>query len=249
VRREDFEHAWSGDALLIAPHPSAGAEASTGSSGEPILDPPHSSWRALMAEAQPLPGSAPVARFAKSRRLTAIGLAAAAGIGIPLWISAVTDKFGTTGIPAKEGISAAPRGTLSTAEAGAYPIAPDAASRALTGTTPQAALSVEMPAPSESSGGPAAAAAPANAAPTPEPAPDIARPAPVEAPTGRAFAAVPVAAAPSVNIAAAPPPADPFAVEPRLSATELAALLTRGDVLFSTGDLAAARLFYERRCR
>ncbi len=47
-------------------------------------------------------------------------------------------------------------------------------------------------------------------------------------------------------MAAAAPPADPPAVEARLSAAETAALLTRGDVLFSTGDLAAARLFYER---
>ncbi len=47
-------------------------------------------------------------------------------------------------------------------------------------------------------------------------------------------------------MAATAPPADPLAVEARLSATEIAALLTRGDALFSAGDLAAARLFYER---
>jgi hypothetical protein len=34
--------------------------------------------------------------------------------------------------------------------------------------------------------------------------------------------------------------------EPRLSAADTAALITRGDMLFSKGDLAAARLFYER---
>jgi TPR repeat protein len=33
---------------------------------------------------------------------------------------------------------------------------------------------------------------------------------------------------------------------PRLSAADLAALLARGDLLFSKGDLIAARLFYER---
>ena len=36
------------------------------------------------------------------------------------------------------------------------------------------------------------------------------------------------------------------ATAPESSAAELAALLTRGDVLFSKGDLLAARLFYER---
>ncbi len=245
VRREDFERAWSGDALVIARQPPAEAETSPGSFGERTLDPPpeHGGERAPIAEAQLLPDSVPVTRHAKSRWFIAIGLVAAAGIGVPLWIHAVTDKFGTTGLPAKEGISAAPRSTLSTAEAAARPMAPGAAASAQTGPLPQA---VEIPAPSESPGGPAAAVVPANSAPAPEPAPDIARPAPAEAPTGPAFAAVPVPATPSANIATAPPPADPLAVEPRLSAAELTALLTRGDVLFSTGDLAAARLFYER---
>jgi len=250
VRGEDFERAWGGDALVIARQPSAGAEASPGSSGEQnieILDPPpqHGSERAPMAEAQLLPGSVPVARPAKSRLLAVIGLVAAAGIGVPLWIHVVTDNAGTTGLPAKEGIPEAPRSALSTPEAAAYPMAPSAAASVPTGPMPQALPSVEMPAPSEPSGGPAAVA-PATTAPAPEPAPDIARPAPAEPPTGPAFAAVPVAATPSVNMAAAAPPADPPAVEARLSAAETAALLTRGDVLFSTGDLAAARLFYER---
>jgi hypothetical protein len=43
VRREDFERAWTGDALVIARQPSTGAEASTASSTErdiEALDPP-----------------------------------------------------------------------------------------------------------------------------------------------------------------------------------------------------------------
>ena len=248
VRRDDFERAWSGDALLIAPQPSAEVDASPGSSGERILDPPpeHASARVPMAAPQLLPGSVPVARHAKPRWLPAIGLVAVAGIGVPLWLHAVTDNPGTTGMPAKEEISAAPRSTLSTAEAAAHPMAPGAAAGAETGPIPQAAPSVEIPAPSESPGRSAPAVALANDPPLPETPPDIARPAPAEPPIGPAFAAVPVAATPSVNIAAAPPVADPLAVEPGLSATEIAALLTRGDALFSAGDLAAARLFYER---
>jgi TPR repeat protein len=34
--------------------------------------------------------------------------------------------------------------------------------------------------------------------------------------------------------------------EPRLTAAEAAALLSRGDSLFSVGDVASARLYYER---
>ena len=34
--------------------------------------------------------------------------------------------------------------------------------------------------------------------------------------------------------------------EPRLTAVETAALLSRGDSLFSVGDVASARLYYER---
>ena len=45
----------------------------------------------------------------------------------------------------------------------------------------------------------------------------------------------------------AAPPSDPLSsAEPRLSDPEIAALVARGDVLFGTGDLAAARTFYER---
>ena len=38
----------------------------------------------------------------------------------------------------------------------------------------------------------------------------------------------------------------PVSVDPRLPAKEMAALLARGDALLSIGDVASARLFYER---
>jgi len=44
---------------------------------------------------------------------------------------------------------------------------------------------------------------------------------------------------------APPAPAQPSAA-PRLSATELATFLGRGDALLRAGDIASARLFYER---
>jgi TPR repeat protein len=59
-------------------------------------------------------------------------------------------------------------------------------------------------------------------------------------------ASPPAETTPDLNIAAAPMAAEPPAGAARVSAEETAALLARGDALFSTGDLAAARLFYER---
>lgn len=92
VPHEDFERAWSGDALVIARQPSTGAEASPDPAGEQnveIIEPPadQSRKRAPIAEAQLVPGSVPVARPAKSGRLAAIGLSVAAGIGIPLLLN------------------------------------------------------------------------------------------------------------------------------------------------------------------
>ena len=49
---------------------------------------------------------------------------------------------------------------------------------------------------------------------------------------------------PTPNAVAATPPPPP--VGSRLSAEEMAALLARGDTLLSLGDVASARLFYER---
>jgi len=43
-----------------------------------------------------------------------------------------------------------------------------------------------------------------------------------------------------------PPATAPPAASPRLSTEEIAELLARGDALLRTGDVASARLFYER---
>ena len=58
----------------------------------------------------------------------------------------------------------------------------------------------------------------------------LARPSPTAAPTSAA-----------TSTASTPPPP-----EPSFSATEIAAFLARGDALLATGDVASARLFYER---
>jgi hypothetical protein len=79
---------------------------------------------------------------------------------------------------------------------------------------------------------PEAAAAPATPATTPEAAAAPATPATTPE----------AAAAQDAQQAGSPPPT----ASPRLSTEEMAALLARGDSLLSVGDVASARLFYER---
>jgi TPR repeat protein len=52
--------------------------------------------------------------------------------------------------------------------------------------------------------------------------------------------------APQVPSSAASPVPKPPSDRPRLAAVETAALLARGDSLLGVGDIASARLFYER---
>jgi hypothetical protein len=82
---------------------------------------------------------------------------------------------------------------------------------------------------------------------------------PSEAPAGVGTAPAPAAGmgSPSADVAVAPaPPIAAIAVEtppepvaadgPRLSAAEIAALVARGDAFLAAGDIASARLFFER---
>jgi Peptidase C39 family len=242
------ERAWSGDALAITRQPSLEAEASSGLSGQQdaeVPDPPleTDSERTPIAETEPPPISVTVARRAKSQWLLAIGLVAAAALSVPLLLHAVTDSAGRTGIRAKEETPEVPR---STAEATARSLEPVAAASAPARPMPPVAPSAAMPALSESIGRPAAAVAQETAAPAPEPT-SSASPAQAEPPAGPAVAAAPAAPIPSYEVSTAAPSTDPISsAEPRLSAPEIATLLARGDVLFGTGDLAAARTFYER---
>ena len=303
VRREDFERAWSGDALVILPPSSAEAVVTSGSPVEQDIEvvdlPPETGCEpAPMAETKPPPSPMPVAGRAKSRWLVAIGILAAAAITVPLWLHAVTHNAGNTRIRSEERSSEAPQPTAETPE---HSVAPVVATSAATGATPAAAPSVAIPTPPVSPGGRTAAVRPTTAAPMPESAPTIASPTPVAAanppigsmvpatpivptpalsePPGEPAAAVasataalareaapaiaspvsaapqagpsaaagPVAAIPSPDVAAATPsPDSPSPAASRLPGPEIAALVARGDVLFSTGDLAAARTFYER---
>jgi hypothetical protein len=101
-------------------------------------------------------------------------------------------------------------------------------------------------APAKPTAGPEAATAPAKPTAGPEAATDPAIPG--AGPEAAAPSATPgpglgaTAAAQDVQRAASPPPT----ASPRLSAEEMAELLARGDSLLSVGDVASARLFYER---
>ncbi|MBV9151019.1 MAG: sel1 repeat family protein [Alphaproteobacteria bacterium] len=56
----------------------------------------------------------------------------------------------------------------------------------------------------------------------------------------------PESASPAAPTSAANGPAPTAPAEPRISAAEAAELLSRGDTAFGVGDIASARLFYER---
>lgn len=111
--------------------------------------------------------------------------------------------------------------------------------------TPVPAANAVFPAPSPASAGsPSGAASGTPAAPQSE-APSAA--AKLEPPKGTAPAAstsdgaLPATPSPPANDSTAAAPAGPH-----ISAEEAAALLSRGDALFGVGDVASARLFYER---
>jgi hypothetical protein len=84
--------------------------------------------------------------------------------------------------------------------------------------------------------------------PKPQAAPAVPTPAPLrpeQMPQPNASGVTPPVPRAATTPQAPPPPVQSPAGQ-RLSATEVAALLTRGDAFLSAGDLASARLFYER---
>ena len=125
------------------------------------------------------------------------------------------------------------------AKPAAAPVPPTAARERAPAANPAPATA---PAPSSQPSSASPAAPDRGPAPKPETAPSVAK---LETPKEPAPNAAPApdAAAPAAS-PAAPNPTAPS--EPRLTAAETAALLSRGDSLFSVGDVASARLYYER---
>ena len=116
---------------------------------------------------------------------------------------------------------------------------PEERSLSPAGNPPAGSPPAGNPPPSVAPPQPAAKAAPSAAALPPTPEPPKPQAAPIPAP-------LPSDQMPQPNgSVASPPPVQPPAGQ-HLSPTEIAALVTRGDAFLSAGDIASARLFYER---
>ncbi len=234
--REDFERAWNGHALMIIPKEPG--KAFTSPSQQSAFKAIASEIRGTPADivkpespTNPTPGvgsssssphGAPARRWRRPLLgFASIGAVASASITIFLLTQPAGDEAVSTGIPAREDAAARPEMTSTPA------------------TPEPAALATEnAPSPAPTAGAPFAAAnptdtAPASAAISVGPAPSA--------------TTAPAATSSANELSAATPEAPTTGLpETRLSAADAAALLARGDVLFSKGDVVAARLFYER---
>ena len=255
VSREDFERAWAGHALMITPaHAEAnvvklrpGRETTPDAAGDDSPADPD------VSKQQTSPSPIRTARASKSRcpgetshrspglllGLAATAIVVAAGIALFLLTAPDADHIASprAAAPVK---SASTRDTLMNGREAAPP-AGVAAPPAVVGSSETTSTSATPP-----SAGPAnkPGDAPPNGAPTHEAS--LAAPPAEAAPSSTSTAAAPAAQMPKApaSVASSLPPAPP--ARPLLSGAEIVALVARGDALFGKGDLAAARLLYER---
>jgi len=254
MSREDLERAWSGHALIITP---VQAEANVfklrpGRETTPDTTGGDSPTHPDVPKQQTPPSAMQTASASKSthggtlRRslglplgLAATAIVAAAGIALFLLTAPDRDRIASPGAPAPVKSTAIP-GTLMTGRE-ATPPAGVVATAPVAGTSETTSTSTTSP-----SAGPAnkPGDAPPLGAPTRETSP-------AAPPTEAARSTESAAAAPTAQVPEAPasvaspvPPAPPAG--PVLSAPEIVALVARADALFGKGDLAAARLLYER---
>jgi Peptidase C39 family len=234
--REDFERAWNGHALMIIPKELG--KAFTSPSQQSAFKAIASEIRGTPADIvkpeppeNPTPGagsSSPGPQGAPARRwrrpllgFASIGTLASVSITIFLVIHPAGNEADSTGTPATEDAAGKPEMTST-------PATPE----------PTAPATGNASSPAPTAGVPFAAAnptdtAPASAAISVGPAPSA--------------TTAPAASSSANELSAATPEAPTTGLpETRLSAADAAALLARGDVLFSKGDVVAARLFYER---
>jgi hypothetical protein len=247
VKHEDFERAWGGDALIIARQPPTAAPApaapSGGQNNEAVEPPPEQhSDRSSIVETQAKGESAGSGR---SRRLFAIGLLAALGVGGLLLIHrAAVPELPRNVLSTADGT--APRAVLEAeTPAPTEPTAGPVAAGAAAAPAAEPVPNIGRPDPIEPAAGPVAAISPDTAASTPELTPSTAK-LPAAPSAGPTLAAAPAPTTPDAAVTTAPFAADPSTAKPRLSAADAAAFLARGDALFSAGDVDAARLFYQR---
>ena len=251
VSREDLERTWSGHALIITPVHSE-ANVFKLRQGETALDTAgdDSPIHPDVPKQQTPPSPMRTARASKSSRhggklrrslglplgLAATAIVAAAGIALFLLTAPGADRIASPSAPAPVKSAAIP-GTLmngreTAPSAGVVATAPIA-------PTPKVVSTSAAP-PSAGPGN-----KPGDAPPLGEPTREASPAAPPTEATPSAVAA-PAAQTPEppTSIASPVPSAPPAG--PLLSAPEIVALVARGDALFGKGDLAAARLLYER---
>ena len=252
VAREDFERAWSGHALIITPahaeanvfklrpdHETTPDTAGADSPAHPDV-PKQKTPPSPVRTARASKSSRDAGRLRRSLGLP-LGVAATAIVatgGIALFLLTAPDAGRITSPRAPTAVnSAAIPGTLMNGREAA-PSAGVVATAPVVATSEVASNSTTPP-----SGGPASK--PEDAPPRGAQTREVSPPSPpAEAPPSTVIA--PAAQLPEApTTIATPVPAAPPA-GPVLSAAESAALVARGDALFTKGDLVAARLFYER---
>jgi hypothetical protein len=275
VPRQEFERAWTGDALTIAPNPATAPPAPLGPRGlpfesetvidsdngnetlpavadiasEPLSPRPLHPEQALDPPSARRPGARPLSQIVH-RCFVFAGFVASLGFGVFLFVHLGAENDAAPRGPVSEAFERTAEGTSQINDAPAETVPP--AEVASTASVPAAAANpdktsnIAIPAPATAPNEPASGVSP----PTPTPRPDA-----VAAATP-ATPAPPLETPPAMTAPrdAAPPPASTpaspvSATAPAagsLSAPEIEALLARGDKSFSSGDVASARLYYGR---
>ena len=258
VSREDFERAWSGHALIFTPQNPGATNLKLHSGGEAASDTANDTSPAppdmLKQQTPPSP-----MRAARTSRLSRDAGTPRRSLGLRLCLATTTivvtasialfsltypgaDHVAGPSAPAKSDSAGGPQSALLNRRE----VAPSAGVVATAPVlpSPEAVSTSATPTSAEPAGSPMPSDPPPPVAPTREAS--LAG-APAEAaPSIESTAAAPSAPLPEARLSVATPvpPAPPAG--PVLSAPEIAALVARGDALFGKGDLAAARLFYER---
>jgi len=254
VSREDFERTWSGHALIITPGANnlklpSGGEAASDTANDtspappdiPKQQTPPNPMRA--ARTARLSHDAGTPRRSLGLRLCLAATAIVAAATIALFSITYPGADHVAGpSTAAEVVSAGAQSTLVNQREPARSAGVVATAPVL--STPEAVSTSATPTSAEPAGRPTPSDAMPPVAPTREA--NLAAAPAVAAPSTEATPAAPSAQMPEARLSVATPgpPAPPAG--PVLSAPEIAALVARGDALFSKGDLAAARLFYER---
>jgi hypothetical protein len=254
VSREDLERAWSGHALIITPMhaeanvfqlprgretaPDTAGDASPTPSDKPKRQTPPSPMRMAKASKSSRHGETSRRSLGLPLGLAAAAIVATAGIALFLLTAPGADRVAGPSAPIPVE-SAVVSGTL----VNRRETAPSASVVATAPVAPtQEAVSTSA---TSSSTEPAGSPTPNDASPLGAPTREASPAAPPTEATPSAVAA-PAAQMPEAptSVASPVPPAPP--VGPVLSAPEIVALVARADALFGKGDLAAARLLYER---